>query len=437
MSIRLNNGEFINTHDKDSNEVKDILLRLLADLMEKLGGRYPTYDECCKEPRMPDSPNIYAIHFGSRDQACKRALSLINAAKKEASSSLTKEQIIEKVVAECFQHGNDSSWINDQSLFRIGIKMRDTARFGGAKGIKEEVKKVLWEEKHGRKLTKGQKTEEATAPKAQESVPEPKPEPSSEPISEPEPAPEPKPEPSSEPISEPEPEPEASTSAEPTPAPLFGSTNTFRDAQREVVEKLCENFRKLCMERGYIMGQTEQRKLRKEGANIPSWDTLRKHFGPVETWPELFGLPLGYKPIPARGNRQNKADTESAEETVESAASPVGLAEDSTGLVKGPVEPTEGPTEPAEPMTATMTSLEPAEPTEAPVEPIAPTITAPVEPAVAPAVAPVAPIPVASTSVTPTATLVAPTVELEMVEYPIKITIPKGMKGTITLSLTL
>lgn len=254
--VRLVNGESYPA----PNGTKQALLELLAEHISKYGDKNLTLSELGKDPRMPEGTkmNIYSTHFGSLGRA-------INDAKRRlpdkplSSTIAIPAEVAEKIAAKPEESTKESPVDTNGYDSETEVAADDFVEY-------EELDSATEPEESG--------TEESEQPAVDE------PEMELRSIT-------------AEPIAE---------SEEPKPEPKKRRGGTAE----EEMDELCENFKKLCTEKGYVIGQTEQRKLKKEGANIPSWETLKKHFGPAETWPELFGLPLGYRLTPERGNRSKE-----------------------------------------------------------------------------------------------------------------------------------
>ncbi len=193
MNLVLNNGEVVEVLD---GKVKYVLAKLLSEAMDEIG--HPlTFSEARAYPRMPKDVNLYATQFGDLERACMDAYyvvrkeenpeslvvqhelsavaravksrefqaELIRKAAEESNERIRRwkmdkrEEVMERVMRLCFEHGNDASWISDEAIKRDPILVhRDVMKaFGGVKQLKAEAKKRLWEEKHGKKSEKAEK----------------------------------------------------------------------------------------------------------------------------------------------------------------------------------------------------------------------------------------------------------------------------------------
>lgn len=193
MSLELNNGEKV---EVPYGKTKYVLAKLLSEAMDEIG--HPlSFKEAQAYPRMPVQTNLYATHFGDLERACRDAYyevkkeedpeslvvrhemsavqramksrqfqsELIRKAAEESNERFRRwkmdkrEEVMERVMQLCFEHGNEISWITDEAIKRDPILVhRDVMRaFGGVKQLKAEAKKRLWEEKHGKKLEKAEK----------------------------------------------------------------------------------------------------------------------------------------------------------------------------------------------------------------------------------------------------------------------------------------
>ncbi len=69
---------------------------------------------------------------------------------------------------------------------------------------------------------------------------------------------------------------------------------TEAESEIDFGEDCCENYRKICLAKGYIIAQTELRELRKNGYGsiLPFWEKLIKKFGPCYDWDTIIGVPF-------------------------------------------------------------------------------------------------------------------------------------------------
>ena len=453
--IKLQNGSY---HMGDHGDKQAVMDLLVAFTKEK--GHEVTRQEVLDTPTMPHPNTIGSYVDGGFDAAVKKAHVLAfpkeNTTTKETTTSskqapkkertpLTREEILEKVVAACFQHGDNTGWINDISL-RSVVPIGDVYKAfkqGGVKELRNAVKAALWEQKHPNKSPKEPTplvqtvvvpdevlksvTEEPELPKEEEKpevVQETEAVQPSEPTKEPDPQEEyieaddfysvediedyeeateevTEPEVPAEPIKEPEETPEPEKAEEPVevekeamPEEVIDVAKDKKQDKKRSIDtskmsdqEIADMYYKVCKEKGYIMNQRESLEYSKHHP-FPSWSTLVNRLGNWWGWGTRFNLP--YKDEKANEKARQYMDSQGRQK-----------------YDAGPDEPDNnpGPGPMLDPDTNVIPEKEPEpepQPEPEPATPILGTI---------------------------------PT-NREFV-YPIKITLPEGMSGTISFHMDL
>ena len=353
--IKLQNGNYHMGDHGDKQAVMDLLVTFTKEK-----GHEVTRQEVLDTPTMPHPNTIGSYVDGGFDAAVKKAHVLAfpkeNTTTKETTTSskpapkkeripLTREEILEKVVAACFQHGDNTGWINDISL-RSVVPIGDVYKAfkqGGVKELRNAVKAALWEQKHPNKspkeptplvqtvvvpdeVLKSVAKEEAELPK-EEARQEPEVVQEVEVVQQPEPQEEPqkeyeeteaddfsvediesyeeatKPEVPAETIKEPEEAPEPEKAEEPvegeeeaTPEEVIDVAKDKKKAAKRTdtmnmsEQEIADLYYGVCKEKGHIMNQRECLAYSKEHA-FPSWGTLTSRLGNWWTWGARFNLP--------------------------------------------------------------------------------------------------------------------------------------------------
>jgi len=347
--IKLQNGTY---HMGDHGDRQAVMDLLVAFTKEK--GHEVTRQEVLDTPTMPHPNTIGSYFDGGFDAAVKKAHVLAfpkedktptppaKTPEKKERTPLTREEIIDKVAKACFQHGDNTGWINDISL-RSVVPIADVYKAfkqGGVKELRNAVKAALWEQKHPNKppktpqplaqtivvpdeiLKSVAKEEPEPAQPAEESIQkevvqqsESTEEPSeevddfesyevieepSEEVEEPELTEEPEmveePKVTEEPTQAPEPEKVEEPTEEATPEEVIDVAKDKEEKKRLIDtskmtdQEIADMYYKVCKEKGYIINQRESLEYSKRHP-FPSWSTLVNRLGNWWTWGSRFNLP--------------------------------------------------------------------------------------------------------------------------------------------------
>ena len=433
--IKLQNGSY---HMGDHGDKQAVMDLLVAFTKEK--GHEVTRQEVLGTETMPHPNTIGSYVDGGFDNAVRKAFLLAfpkeEPAKEENESSptakkaekkekppMSREEILKKVTTACFQHGDNTGWINDSSLRNV-IPMRDfyKAFQGGVKELRNAVKAILWEQKHPNKpvkepqplaqtvvipeeVLKSVASEESIV--KEESVTEESATRATEPASALTSADEAAEDFSVDDIESYEVIEESIVESEPEEpeeaAPIREAIDVAANSKmtKEEVEKA---YLGLCEEKGYIVLNAEVRQHCKENpGKFPCWSTITKNIGDDwYDWSKRYGLPF----------KDDRTERYAA-----------NLKERKTGTKPIAAKDTKSQAAQSKPQSGPESQLK-SKPQPEPKSELTPR----------PELKPAVPIPRPETISAPVASSTASGREFI---YPIRVILPEGVTGTITFQMNL
>jgi hypothetical protein len=153
--IKRQNGEYYVSPNGDKAGVMELLIKKTKEL-----DRQVTAEDILADATMPAVNTFAGYYDGGFEAAASKAYRKVmeaaenpEQAKEQPKSEkppMTREEILEKVADACFQHGDNTGWINEQELRKL-IPIKDVFKAfkkGGVKELRNEVKAVLYSRKH-------------------------------------------------------------------------------------------------------------------------------------------------------------------------------------------------------------------------------------------------------------------------------------------------